>query len=149
MRYLVSIALVALVFLSCEKKESQAEKDDEIIRNYLDENDITAEKHYSGLYYTITRAGSGGHPNLYSIVDVLYKGKLLNGQIFDQTQGGRSVSFPLSDLIVGWQIGIPMLQKGGKGTFYVPSGLGYGSRELGSIPANSVLIFDIELVAYR
>jgi FKBP-type peptidyl-prolyl cis-trans isomerase FkpA/FKBP-type peptidyl-prolyl cis-trans isomerase FklB len=49
-------------------------------------------------------------------------------------------------LIKGWQIGIPLMKKGGKATFYVPSELGYGGNDMGAIPPNSILIFDIELI---
>jgi len=81
-------------------------------------------------------------------VEVLYKGMLTNGEVFDETPSNSPKSFPLKNLIEGWQIGIPFLQKGGSGSFYVPSGLGYGSRTLPDIPANSVLIFDITLVDF-
>lgn len=75
-------------------------------------------------------------------------GKLLkNEKIFDQTTGSP-VSFPLQNLIEGWQEGIPKLKKGGKGTFFIPSALGYGPYGSGDIPANAPLIFEIELVNF-
>jgi FKBP-type peptidyl-prolyl cis-trans isomerase len=79
---------------------------------------------------------------------VKYKGYLTNNQVFDETVGNNSIEFSLSGLIPGWQIGIPLLQRGGKGVFYLPSALGYGSRYAGTIPPNSVLIFDIELLNF-
>ncbi len=148
MKYFSIVALIIFAFAGCEKEKSQAEKDDEIITNYLAENNLEAEKHSSGLYYRITEEGSGGHPDISSTVEVKYKGYLTNDQVFDETTGGKTIKFPLSDLIYGWQIGIPLLQKGGKGKFFVPSAMGYGSRAIGTIPANSVLIFDIELVGF-
>ena len=120
----------------------------EKIENYLAENNLTATATPSGLYYIITKEGSGGHPNLQSTVTVKYKGYRLNGNVFDETVGNNTATFPLLNLIQGWQEGIPLLQKGGKGTFFVPAELGYGSQRVGDIPANSVLIFEIELVDF-
>jgi FKBP-type peptidyl-prolyl cis-trans isomerase FkpA len=53
----------------------------------------------------------------------------------------------LGQLIVGWQKGLPLISSGGKITLYIPPSLGYGSAAAGSIPANSILIFDIELIS--
>ena len=96
------------------------------------------------MHYIITEPGSGGSPNLQSNVKVKYKGYLLDGNVFDE----RTETFLLANLIQGWQEGIPLLQKGGKGTFFLPSALGYGPNDVGPIPANSVLIFEIELLDF-
>lgn len=147
MRYFLLIPIL-LVMLSCNKDDSQAEKDDQIIRDYLSENNIDATKHSSGLYYTITKEGSGEHPNTGSEVTVRYRGYLTDGTTFDQTAGSTTATFGLGSLIDGWKIGIPLLKEGGKGTFFIPSVLGYGNQGTSSIPANSVTIFDIELVSF-
>ncbi len=148
MRYILFIPIL-LFLLSCNKEDSQTEKDDQIIRDYLSENNINATKHSSGLYYTITVEGDGNHPNTNSTVTVRYTGYLTDGTIFDQTDGSSIATFGLSSLVEGWRIGIPLLKPEGKGTFFIPSELGYGDRNVGSIPANSVLIFDIELVSFQ
>jgi FKBP-type peptidyl-prolyl cis-trans isomerase len=148
MKHLIWIILV--IFIACDKnEESQAEKDDRIIREYLANHDIEAEKHSSGLYYLISEEGTGSHPTANSVVTVKYVGYLTNGDVFDSTQGSNTATFSLSSLIQGWRIGIPLLKPGGKGTFYIPSELGYGDRNVGSIPANSVLIFDIDLIEFE
>lgn len=140
---------VTLVFTACKKDDDtaakQAEKDEQIIADYLAANSIDAQRHESGLYYLITVEGTGDQPTLASSVEVFYKGYLTNGNVFDETTQGPVV-FPLSNLITGWQIGMPLLKEGGSGTFFLPSALGYGSSATGSIPANSVLIFEIDLV---
>ena len=59
---------------------------------------------------------------------------------------GQTATFPLSGVIAGWQQGIPLFKKGGKGILLIPSELGYGNVSQGAIPENSVLIFDIELI---
>ncbi len=148
MKYLTFLTVLIVIFSACKKEESQADKDDTIIQQYLSDNNIQATKDASGLYYVITEEGTGDHPDINSEVTVRYKGYLTNGTVFDQTSGNSTATFPLSGLIKGWQIGIPKLKQGGKGTFFVPSALGYGSQSVGSIPANSVLIFDIELVSF-
>lgn len=155
MRYLVLLfPLLVLSFFSCNDKvlspEEQLEEDIRIIKQYLDDNNLTADSTASGLRYIITQEGTGGHPNLQSTVKVKYKGYLTDGTVFDQTTGSQTATFPLSNLIAGWQEGIPLLKKGGKGTFFLPSYLGYGPGGSGSgeIPPNSVIIFEIELIDF-
>ena len=153
MRYLALFSsLIALVFASgCDKTlspQEQFEEDIRIIKQYLTDNNLTADSTTAGLHYIITTPGSGGNPNLQSNVKVKYKGYLTDGLIFDETTGNETITFPLSNLIEGWQIGIPLLKKGGKGTFLLPSAIGYGPSGSGSIPPNSVLIFEIELVDF-
>jgi FKBP-type peptidyl-prolyl cis-trans isomerase FkpA len=146
MKTLPFILLLVLVVASCSKKDNQPEIDDQIIQNYLKTNNLTAIKDPSGLYYIMTVTGTGTNPTSSSTVEVKYKGTLVNGTIFDQTTTDKTATFPLNGLIRGWEIGIPLMKKGGKATFYLPSALGYGSTTTGPIPANSVLIFDIELI---
>jgi hypothetical protein len=125
-----------------------AEQDDNIINNYLTENNLQAEYYNSGLYYQIIDEGSDGHPAISSVVDVKYTGTFLDGTVFDQTTGDNSIQFQLGSLISGWQIGIPLLQKGGRAVLYLPSALAYGAQGTAGIPPNSVLIFEIELVDF-
>lgn len=137
------LVFTGLTMLSC-KEESDMEK----IEDYLAKNNLVAQSTASGLYYIITQEGTGDHPTLQSTVKVRYKGYRLNGDVFDQTSGTSTATFPLTQLILGWQEGIPLLKKGGKGTFFCPSDLAYGSQQVGDIPPNSVLIFEIELVDF-
>lgn len=134
-----------LFFVSCEK-ESQSEKDEQEILDYLSDNSLTAEKHPSGLYYIIDVEGYGSYPSIYASVKMHYKGKLTNGTIFDETDQGSPRWLDLPGVIYGWQIGVPLFRKGGSGMLLIPSALGYGSNAKGDIPANSVLIFEIELL---
>jgi len=151
MRYLL-FALCGLFFFSCDKgltDEQQLQADIEKIKEYLADRNLTAESTASGLHYIITTEGTGVHPTINSTVTVNYVGKLLkNEKVFDQTTG-TPATFPLKNLIQGWQEGIPFLKKAGKGTFFIPSALGYGPSGSGSaIPANAPLIFEIELVNF-
>ncbi len=124
--------------------EKQAEIDDKLIIDFITKNNIVAIKHSSGLYYQIFTQGGGVKPTTSSSVSVTYQGKLLNGNVFDY---GGTGSFVLNRLIVGWQIGIPLINKGGSIRLILPSALAYGPASPGSgIPKNSVLDFKIDLI---
>ena len=116
---------------------------------YLSSASITATKHCSGMYYTIDATGTGSMPTGCSSVSVKYKGQLTNGNVFDQATA--PVTFSLSNLIEAWKKGIPMIKPGGKIKLYCPPTLAYGSQVIRDnagntiIPANSILIFEVEL----
>lgn len=142
--------LLVGVFSSCKKDTYDAEKqgkiDDALIVDFLAKNSIIAVKHSSGLYYQLITAGSGNVTYSGSTnVSVTYEGKLLNGTVFDKST--TTVTFPLKNLIQGWQIGIPMIQKGGKIRLIVPSTLAYKNESPSTdIPKNAVLDFTIDLI---
>jgi FKBP-type peptidyl-prolyl cis-trans isomerase FkpA len=132
-----------------EKTTSQLKEDIAKIEQYLIDNNVTAEKTESGLHYIITQVGTGIKPVNTSIVEVRYKGYFLDKVVFDETTGNETISFRLNGVIKGWTEGLQYFREGGKGTLLIPSGLAYGSNQRQGIPANSVLIFDIELVDVR
>jgi FKBP-type peptidyl-prolyl cis-trans isomerase FkpA len=143
----ITLCILMFSFLACKKKDviSQTTADDRIIQKYIEDNRLTAIASGTGLYYQITTAGSGAQPSAKSQVTVNYKGYLVNGSVFDQSKiGGYTTN--LNAVIKGWQEGVPYIKKGGKIKLLIPSALGYGPNAAGSIPANSVLIFDIELL---
>ncbi len=146
-RILLIAGAALLLFAQC-KKEDQSEVDRRLIQEHLAANNITAEEHPSGIFYVISVEGTGSNPAPNATVTVKYRGTLLDGSVFDQTLGSQTATFALAGLIEGWKIAIPLLKKGGKGTFWIPSALGYGASALPGIPANSVLVFDIELVNF-
>ncbi len=113
------------------------------LRQYIESNRIQATADARGFYYTIQTAGSGAKPTVCSTVTVNYKGTLTNGTAFDS---GTGVRFGLSQLILGWQEGIPLIAPGGSVTLYLPPSLAYGSQEQAGIPANSILVFKIDLI---
>jgi FKBP-type peptidyl-prolyl cis-trans isomerase FkpA len=118
------------------------------VEQYLATAGITgAVKHPSGLYYKIAAPGTGNAPGPCNQIGILYKGMLTNGTVFDQTTNNQMRVFVLGELIHGWRIGIPLIKTSGKITLYVPPSLGYGSSGNASIPANSILVFDVELLA--
>ena len=127
---------------ACIDKTVQSEQ--AAIINYAATQGISATAHSSGLYYQITSPGSGPSPTSGSKVFIKYTGKLLNGTIFDQ-QTTAPVSYSLNGMIQGFQIGLPLIQKGGTIKLIVPSSLGYGCNGFGSVPGSSILYFEIEL----
>ena len=145
-KYLLLLAVFVTVFSSCSKDSfdpaKQAAKDDAAIQSYIAANNITANKDPSGVYYQVITSGTGAYPTVNSKVTVNYTGKLLNGTVFDS---GNLPTTALSTLIKGWQYGIPHINTGGRILLLIPSALGYGNATQGSIPANSVLIFTVDL----
>jgi cyclophilin family peptidyl-prolyl cis-trans isomerase len=110
------------------------------------------DKTDSGLYYKITREGTGDNPAKGSEVTVNYRGILLDGTIFDSSyKRNEPITFPLGEgrVIAGWDEGIALLKKGAAAKFIIPSELAYGSVGSGSvIPPNAILIFEVELVEF-
>ncbi len=102
----------------------------------------------SGLQYKIEKAGSGRKPNETSVVTVHYKGRLLDGTVFDSSYDrNEPIEIPLDQVIPGWTEGLQLLKTGSKATLYIPAKLGYGEDGIPeTIPPNSTLIFDIELL---
>ena len=127
----------------------QLEKDIQLIKDYLADNNLTATATHSGLHYIITQEGTGGHPGLSSLVVVRYKGYLLDGTVFDRTNGSSTITFKVDSLIEAWKEGIMLLKDGAKGTFFSPSALAYGTKGVSGIPPNTVLVFEIELVGSK
>lgn len=146
--FLLLATLLFIWFTGCIKHDQgcttvKPQDEEAQILAYASANGITATKHMSGLYYEIMDWGSGAWPTVNSKVTVSYTGKLLNGNTFDQNTNYTQM---LNQLIEGWQIGIPLIKKGGRIKLIIPSSLAYGCNGSGAaIPANSVLYFDIWL----
>jgi len=144
---------LGVFFSNCNEDEQllnfqdQLEVDEQIIADYLAENNLTAEFGEGGMRYIIEEAGEGANPITTSTVIVKYKGYLPDGTVFDESEAFQTSL--QNALIVGWVIGIPLFKKGGKGTIFLPSSLGYGQFGTGAtIGPNQVLIFDIELINF-
>jgi FKBP-type peptidyl-prolyl cis-trans isomerase FkpA len=155
MRNLILTLLAISMLFSCEEEnltfQEQLIIDADIIETFLSDNNITALDD-QGVYYVIEEEGIGStYPVNSSLVSMAYSGSVMNGDgtIFDSATATNPLKTQLSNLISGWQVGIPKFKKGGKGTLYIPSGYGYGVFGSGSsIPGNSILIFDVELLDF-
>ena len=147
MKLLFLLILAASLFSSCAKKnaEEQAIEDETIITQYIIDQSLTATPTGSGLYYVIDTEGTGISPTSSSTVRVAYSGYLTDGTAFDESDV-TGIEFGLQQVIQGWTEGIPYFKEGGTGKLLIPSALGYGKSGSGSIPGNTVLIFDINLI---
>jgi FKBP-type peptidyl-prolyl cis-trans isomerase FkpA len=138
------LVFVSILSVSSCAKDDQMEIDEQRIQDFLLEHNLDADSTSSGLYYIIDEPGSAEHPTIEDVVTVSYVGFLLNGDIFDSGE----ITFPLTNVIAGWQEGIPLFGRGGKGLLIIPSHLAYGDVPKNGIPANSVLAFDIHLIDF-
>jgi FKBP-type peptidyl-prolyl cis-trans isomerase FkpA len=116
------------------------------LRSYLASAGIKAQEDPRGFFYTITKPGGEAKPKSCSNVTVNYSVKLTNGK---QVDAGNDVNFNLAGLIPGWQEGIPLVGQEGKIILYMPPFLAYGDQPNGEIPANSILVFNIELKSFN
>jgi peptidylprolyl isomerase len=106
----------------------------------------------SGLQYIDLVEGTGPTPARGQRVSVHYTGWLKNGQKFDSSvDRGKPIQFTLGtgQVIKGWDEGLATMKVGGKRKLIIPPEIGYGDRDVGPIPANSVLIFEVELIAVQ
>ncbi|MET4081327.1 FKBP-type peptidyl-prolyl cis-trans isomerase FkpA [Pedobacter sp. UYP30] len=151
-KYLIFLFLLAGSLAACRKSATsdnydpnpQFRIDTSAIRALIIADSIPAIKDPSGIFYQVIADGSGKAPTLNNVVSVEYEGRLLDGTVFDKTDG-TPVDLPLNNLIGGWQIGLPKIQKGGKIRLLIPSYYGYGTVPKQGIPPNSTLDFTITL----
>lgn len=100
-----------------------------------------------GLQYRVIRAGNGKTPTANDLVTVTYKGQLINGMVFDETQPGKTATFPAGQLIPGWVEALQKMKEGDEWELVIPSNLGYGEAGAGGvIPPNQTLVFDMALL---
>ncbi|EQM67473.1 peptidyl-prolyl cis-trans isomerase [Aquipseudomonas alcaligenes OT 69] len=105
----------------------------------------------SGLQYEIVQAAKGAQPKATDVVTVHYEGKLTDGTVFDSSiQRGSPIDLPVNGVIPGWVEGLQLMHVGEKVKLYIPSELAYGEQSPSpAIPANSVLVFDLELIGIK
>ncbi|MND55162.1 putative FKBP-type peptidyl-prolyl cis-trans isomerase [compost metagenome] len=139
--------------MEAEAKAAAAKRkveEDKSISDYAKANNLQLSTTPSGLRYQITSKGNGVNAKAGDTINVHYTGKLLSGKKFDSSYDrNQPIEFMLGKnmVIAGWDEGLQLLKKGEKAVFVIPSGLAYGERAMGAdIPANSILVFDVELV---
>lgn len=104
----------------------------------------------SGLMYKVLKEGNGQIPTKDDVVEVHYTGKFINGEVFDSSvERGEPTSFGVTQVIPGWTEALLNMPVGSEWEVVLPPELGYGDRDLGVIPPNSVLVFTIELLSIK
>lgn len=100
-----------------------------------------------GLQYRVIKAGTGKSPTPDDLVTVTYRGQLINGMVFDETQPGKTATFPEGQLIPGWVEALQKMKEGDEWELVIPANLGYGEAGAGGvIPPNQTLVFDMTLL---
>jgi len=166
MRKLLFVLLASLLLLSigCDKEEiTRVEVIDpewatvvttpatgtpqEQIDRFVEVNDMDTVVTSSGLVYVIQQPGEGTKPTPSSTVSSRYRGYLVDGRVFDATDGGNARQFPLDRVIPAWTEGVPLIAPGGRIWMLVRPSLGYGSagRSNTIITGSSVMVFEIQL----
>lgn len=143
-----------------KKAEEQVGVDAKLLSDYIAKNNYPAQKTASGLYYQILEEGTGDAIGVGKEVKVNYTGQLLDGSVFDSNEDekfGHKEPFTLvvgqGSVIKGWDEGLSLMKKGSKARLFIPSGLAYGQnprpggpQNPKGIPANSCLVFDIQVL---
>ena len=145
---LLAFLVAPILFAACGKTDTECvpatvASEKAAMVAYCTANSITYTEHASGILYEIMSPGLTTQPTIANTVSVVYTGKLLNGNQFDAS--ANPVRLALSGVIKGWQIGIPLIKKGGRIKMVIPSSLAYGCTGQGSIAPNSPLYFEVTL----
>ena len=147
--YKVQIIILIFIFWSCNKDQADLKSTANLENNEKEVMEVKIGEEYttsSGLKYEVIKMGDGEKPNSSDKVEVHYHGTLLDGTIFDSSvDRGKTIKFGLNQVIKGWTEGLQLMPIGSKFKFTIPPGLAYGERDMGSIPPNSTLIFEVEL----
>ncbi|NGF74260.1 hypothetical protein G5B10_00075 [Fluviicola sp. SGL-29] len=145
MKHLFWILLVGLTFFSCGRyNDDELKTFDDKIAAYVKKNNLDMTRSESGLYYNIQNEGEGDLIKPTDVISAIYKGKLLNGKVFDEKK--EPTELTLKNLVHGWREIAYYLKPGGKATIICPPQLGYGQQAIGEIPEDAILIFDIEII---
>jgi FKBP-type peptidyl-prolyl cis-trans isomerase len=126
----------------------QTGKDAKLIEAYVAGSGKKFTKTSTGLYASISNPGAGEGPQMGESWEVNYIGTFLDGKEFDK---GAGVAMPpVGQLVPGFNEALMLLKKGGKGTFVIPSALGYGPQGAAPrIPSNAILVFELEVLSKK
>jgi FKBP-type peptidyl-prolyl cis-trans isomerase len=132
-----------------EKEKNQGSENLKIADEFLAENKKKSDvkETPTGLQYRVLQEGDGAKPKLDDKVKVHYVGRLINGAKFDSSvDRGEPTEFGLNQVIKGWTEGLQLMNTGSKYEFFIHPKIAYGPRPRPQIPANSLLIFEVELL---
>jgi FKBP-type peptidyl-prolyl cis-trans isomerase FkpA len=158
----IIVLLGLLTFSSCNKEDSRIEEEKVKLQEYLDANGYNnIEPTSSGLYHVVISEGEGVSPERTDYVNINFTASLVDGTVFETSDRALAVArdilredklygpsrFPLETLgIVGLREGLMLMKEGGRSKLIIPSNLGFGSIDYGTIPPYSTLIYEVELL---
>lgn len=140
-----TILVYKVRFVKIKNLDTDLAKIDQYI---LDNNMNASIDTIFGTRYEIHRVGNGISPKIGAAVSLDYQGELLDGTVFDNSYDrGSPLNFTYGngDLIVGFELGVTWLHENDSATFFIPSIYGYKDAAQGDIPANSVLVFGVDI----
>ena len=148
--------VAALGLASCARKDATPPVDPQAVEDAAERKDLFGDRaaasdiawRSSGLGVRILQSGKGALLRMEDRVRVHYTGTLKDGTVFDSSRTkGKPADFPVKYLVPGLSVALTSLRPGAHAEVYIPPVLGYGNIRSGNIPANSGLIFDIEILA--
>lgn len=143
-------AIVRALFLACAASLAAPAAMADLNTTYLEQNRARdgVEVTRSGLQYRVLREGTGRQPASTDVVRVHYRGRLVDGTVFDSSyKRGQPAEFRLDGVIPGWTEGVQLMREGAKYEFVIPAQLAYGTKGAGDvIPPGATLIFEVELL---
>lgn len=148
-QYPAEVCSQALQQLGQEQMKAMQEKDKQYLVTNAKAQGVQTTP--SGLQYKVLKKGDGATPTKADTVTVHYRGKLVNGDVFDESYSrGEPASFGVGQVIPGWTEALQLMKVGDKFEVVIPAELGYGARGAGDvIPPNSTLIFEVELLGVK
>lgn len=142
-------AMMKLQEMAMQKQQEEAQTNLQKSTAWLEQNknQPNVKTTASGLQYIVEKEGSGPSPTDNDTVKCHYKGTLISGEQFDSSYDrGQPAEFPVKGVIPGWTEALKMMKPGSKVKLFIPPNLAYGAQGRPGIPANSALIFDVELI---
>ncbi len=134
---------------------TQLEREQNVLINHAIDNLWNVQRTDSGLYYEILEAGQGDPIQWGDYIEVHYEGTFMDGRVFDSSRKRKKpMNFYVGNMIDGWNEGLQLIKPKGKIRLLVPSPLAYGEKGLATakgdtlVPANAVLLFDIEVLRW-
>jgi FKBP-type peptidyl-prolyl cis-trans isomerase FkpA len=146
--HILTYLFMSAFLLGCQTY-SEADKDsfDKEIKSYLSKKGISCIQSNSGLYYKIINPGIGDFIRYQDSIQFTYKASLLSGEIVDEEK--ELVQFAVKDLIAAWKEIALELKPGAEVFMVAPPQLAYGEYKLDSIPENSILQFEMKILAVK
>ncbi|PST84365.1 hypothetical protein C7T94_06540 [Pedobacter yulinensis] len=139
---------VVVLVLTVLEEATQASRDDRVINEFLQKKGLTATKTAANFYYIVLQEGTGERVREEHIAKVKYAGRIVDGEQFDSNSEGYETSTIGGD-IPGWRKMLALMRVGEKVRVFIPSALAYGGAGQGTIPPNTALDFDMEVVSVK